>query len=145
MTCLAMVARLSYPPPPPALPHQNAIREKQQALNFLRLASRIEGVASRVEGAVRMNSLTASMKGVVDGMDDALKSMDTDKVSCSTHIFLLHMCVVCAVLLKFCVLCPLIIMRLYRRPVGDFCAIGISHVIPSMWARWRSRFNPSAA
>ncbi len=33
---------------------QNAIREKNQALNYLRLASRIDGVAARVETAVRM-------------------------------------------------------------------------------------------
>lgn len=59
---------------------QNAIREKQQALNFLRLSSRIDGVAARVETAIKMNNVSTLMKGVVDGMDTALKSMDTDKV-----------------------------------------------------------------
>jgi hypothetical protein len=48
---------------------QNAIREKNQALNYLRLASRIDGVASRVEAAVRMKTVTRSMAGIVKGMD----------------------------------------------------------------------------
>ena len=61
-------------------PPQNAIREKNQALQFLKLASRLEGVCSRLEAASKMNQLTESMKGVVTGMDAALKEMNTDKV-----------------------------------------------------------------
>ncbi|KAL7454338.1 hypothetical protein ACHAWC_005982 [Mediolabrus comicus] len=60
---------------------QDAIREKNQALNCLRLASRIDAVASRLETAVRMNTVTKSMKGVVKGMDKGLASMDVDKIS----------------------------------------------------------------
>lgn len=60
---------------------QDAIREKNQALNCLRLGSRIDAVASRLETAVRMNSVTSSMKGVVKGMDKGLASMDVDKIS----------------------------------------------------------------
>jgi len=60
---------------------QDAIREKNQALNFLRLASRIDAVASRVETAVRMGTLTKSMKGVTKGMDVGLASMDVEKIS----------------------------------------------------------------
>ncbi|CAM9646677.1 unnamed protein product [Phaeothamnion confervicola] len=60
---------------------QNAIREKNQALNCLRLSSRIDAVAQRLETAVRMEQVTASMKGVVKGMDKALKSMDVEKIS----------------------------------------------------------------
>lgn len=37
---------------------QNAIREKNQSLNYLRLSSRIDGVASRVEQAIRMRTVT---------------------------------------------------------------------------------------
>lgn len=59
----------------------NAIREKNQALNYLRLSSRIDAVAARVETAVRMNSLTKSMGGVVKGMDKVLGSMDVSKIS----------------------------------------------------------------
>lgn len=60
---------------------QDAIREKNQALNCLRLGSRIDAVASRLETAVRMNAVTKSMKGVVKGMDKGLASMDVDRIS----------------------------------------------------------------
>lgn len=60
---------------------QDAIREKNQALNCLRLGSRIDAVSSRLETAIRMNDVTKSMKGVVKGMDKGLASMDVDKIS----------------------------------------------------------------
>lgn len=60
---------------------QDAIREKNQSLNCLRLASRIDAVSSRLETAIRMNTVTQSMKGVVKGMDKGLASMDVDKIS----------------------------------------------------------------
>ena len=52
-----------------------------QALNCLRLGSRIDAVASRLETAVRMNQVTSSMQGVVKGMDKGLASMDVDRIS----------------------------------------------------------------
>ena len=60
---------------------QNAIREKNQALNYLRLASRIDAVAARVETAVRMKSVTRSMAGIVSGMDKAMQTMDMTKIT----------------------------------------------------------------
>eukprot|EP01084_Bolivina_argentea_P289784 497670_1 len=60
---------------------QNAIREKNQALNCLRLSSRIDAVASRLETAIRMKSVNKSMSGVVKGMGAALKTMDTVRIS----------------------------------------------------------------
>lgn len=71
----------------PYVSHQNAIREKQQALNFLRLSSRIDGVAARVDTAIKMGNVSKLMGGVVDGMDVALKSMDTEKVRASLLIW----------------------------------------------------------
>jgi hypothetical protein len=59
---------------------QNSIREKQQALNFLRLSARMDAVASRVDTAIRMNTVSASMGDVVKGMDSVLGSMDPQKV-----------------------------------------------------------------
>mmetsp|Transcript_7581 Transcript_7581/g.23905 ORF Transcript_7581/g.23905 Transcript_7581/m.23905 type:complete len:202 (-) Transcript_7581:59-664(-) len=59
----------------------NAIREKNQALSYLQLASRIDAVAARVETAVRMNSLTRSMTSVVKGMDKVLATMQADKIA----------------------------------------------------------------
>eukprot|EP01119_Soliformovum_irregulare_P000168 TRINITY_DN1011_c0_g1_i1.p1 TRINITY_DN1011_c0_g1~~TRINITY_DN1011_c0_g1_i1.p1 ORF type:complete len:196 (+),score=56.84 TRINITY_DN1011_c0_g1_i1:104-691(+) len=60
---------------------QNAIREKNQALNYLRLSSRIDAVASRVEAAVRMKQVTRSMAGIVKGLDAAMKTMDMAKIT----------------------------------------------------------------
>lgn len=48
---------------------ENAIRDKNQALNYLRLAGRVDAVAARVETAVRMQQITKSMSNVVEGMD----------------------------------------------------------------------------
>ena len=60
---------------------QNAIREKNQALNCLRMSSRIDAVASRLETAIRTKAVTKSMTGVVAGMQSAMKSMDVEKIS----------------------------------------------------------------
>jgi charged multivesicular body protein 1 len=57
----------------------NAIRKKHEALNMLRLSSRVDAVASRVQTAVTMRKLTASMTGVVKGMDIAMKSMNLEQ------------------------------------------------------------------
>ncbi|GAB5036344.1 snf7 family protein [Nannochloropsis oceanica] len=60
---------------------QNAIREKTQALNYLRLSSRIDAVAARLESAIRMKQVTGAMAGIVTGMDTALKDMDVEKLA----------------------------------------------------------------
>jgi len=60
---------------------QNSIREKNQALNYLKLSSRLDGVASRLDTAIRMNNVSKTMGSIVTGMDSALKSMDVEKIS----------------------------------------------------------------
>jgi charged multivesicular body protein 1 len=60
---------------------QDAIREKNQALNYMKMASRVDAVASRIETAVRMGEVTKSMQGVTKGMSVGLQSMDIDKLS----------------------------------------------------------------
>jgi len=60
---------------------ENAIRQKNQALHFLKLASRVDAVSQRVQTAVTMKQVTGSMSSVVKSMDSALKSMDLEKVS----------------------------------------------------------------
>ncbi len=59
---------------------QNAIREKNQALNFLRLCSRIDAVASRLETAIRMQQINSAMSQTVKGMTNAMKSMEVEKI-----------------------------------------------------------------
>jgi len=60
---------------------QNAIRYKNERVNFLRLAARIDAAAARVETACRMQQVTRSMASVVKGMDKAMKSMDLMKIT----------------------------------------------------------------
>jgi charged multivesicular body protein 1 len=60
---------------------ENAIRQKNQALNYLRMASRVDAVASRVQTAVTTKKVTQSMAGVVKSMDVAMKSMNLEKIS----------------------------------------------------------------
>lgn len=60
---------------------QDAIREKNQSLNHLRMASRLDACCSRIETAVRMNQVSTGMKGVVKGMDKSLASMNIEQLS----------------------------------------------------------------
>lgn len=60
---------------------ENSIRQKNQALNYMRMSSRIDAVAARVQTAITMKQVTKSMAGVVKGMDSALKSMNLEKIT----------------------------------------------------------------
>ncbi|XP_065064172.1 charged multivesicular body protein 1a-like [Rhopilema esculentum] len=60
---------------------ENAIRKKNESLNYLRFASRVDAVASRIQSALAMKQVTKDMSGVVKGLDKALQSMDLQKVS----------------------------------------------------------------
>jgi len=60
---------------------ESAIREKNQAANYLRLSSRIDAVAQRVQTAINMKKLTKSMSGIVKNMGTVMKSMDPVKIS----------------------------------------------------------------
>lgn len=60
---------------------ENAIRQKNQATNYLRMAARIDAVASRVQTAVTTKKVTTSMTGVVKAMDSAMSSLNLEKMS----------------------------------------------------------------
>ncbi|OQS01746.1 charged multivesicular body protein 1b-2 [Achlya hypogyna] len=60
---------------------QNVIREKNQALSYLQLSSRIDAVAARVQTAISMGKLKQNMSGVVKGMDHVMDSMNVEKIS----------------------------------------------------------------
>ncbi|XP_066105820.1 charged multivesicular body protein 1B2 isoform X2 [Saccopteryx bilineata] len=60
---------------------ENAIRQKNQAINFLRMSARVDAVAARVQTAVTMGKVTKSMAGVVKSMDATLRSMNLEKIS----------------------------------------------------------------
>ncbi|KAF4519956.1 hypothetical protein B566_EDAN005455 [Ephemera danica] len=60
---------------------ENAIRQKNQSLNYLRMSARVDAVASRVQTALTTRKVTQSMAGVVKAMDSAMKSMNLEKIS----------------------------------------------------------------
>lgn len=60
---------------------ENAIRKKNESLNYLRFAARVDGVASRVESAMAMKGITKNMEGVTKALDRAMADMDLEKVS----------------------------------------------------------------
>jgi len=60
---------------------ENAIRQKNQALNYRRMSARIDAVSARVQSALTMKQVTSSISGVVKAMESAMKSMNLEKVS----------------------------------------------------------------
>ncbi|KAL7885242.1 hypothetical protein AOLI_G00055370 [Acnodon oligacanthus] len=60
---------------------ENAIRKKNEGINWLRMASRVDAVASKVQTAVTMKGVTKNMTQVTKALDKALNSMDLQKVS----------------------------------------------------------------
>ncbi|CCD69890.1 Charged multivesicular body protein 1b [Caenorhabditis elegans] len=59
---------------------ENAIRKKNEAVNYIKMAARIDAVAARVQTAATQKRVTASMSGVVKAMESAMKSMNLEKV-----------------------------------------------------------------
>lgn len=60
---------------------ENAIRKKNEYLNFLRLASRIDAVSSRVKSAMAMQSVARNIGSVTKSLEVAMASMDLEKIS----------------------------------------------------------------
>lgn len=54
---------------------QNVIREKNQALNFLRLSSRIDAVAARLETAIRMQQVPKNFLPRYSRISDSIRSI----------------------------------------------------------------------
>jgi len=60
---------------------ENAVRKKNESLNYLRMAARVDAVSSRVQSALAMKDITKKMGDVTKALDKAMKSMDLEKVS----------------------------------------------------------------
>ncbi|KAK9803072.1 hypothetical protein WJX73_006942 [Symbiochloris irregularis] len=60
---------------------QNAIRKKNEALNYMRLGSRLDAVVSRLDTQAKMQTITNSMAGIVKTLDMSLKQNNLDKVA----------------------------------------------------------------
>lgn len=60
---------------------ENAIRKHNEALNYLRLASKLDAVASKIKSATRTQELTREFGNMVPQINNALKGMDIEKIS----------------------------------------------------------------
>lgn len=60
---------------------ENAIRQKNQALTYRKMASRIDAVSQRVQTAVTTQQVTKSMQGVVSSMKSAMNSLNLEKTT----------------------------------------------------------------
>jgi hypothetical protein len=60
---------------------ENSIRQKNQAVNFLRLSSRMDTVAQRVQASRNMQKLGESMGSVVKSMGVAMESMNVEQLT----------------------------------------------------------------
>ena len=60
---------------------ENAVRKKNESLNYLRMSSKIDATASRVQSAVTMKGVSKNMEGVVKALDKAINSMELQKIS----------------------------------------------------------------
>ena len=59
----------------------NTIRKKNERVQLLKLASRVDSVASRVQTAVTMRNVSQSMASVCKGMDKALAGMNLQQIT----------------------------------------------------------------
>eukprot|EP01060_Flectonema_neradi_P006965 TRINITY_DN14823_c0_g1_i1.p1 TRINITY_DN14823_c0_g1~~TRINITY_DN14823_c0_g1_i1.p1 ORF type:complete len:206 (+),score=40.71 TRINITY_DN14823_c0_g1_i1:133-750(+) len=66
---------------------QNAIRNKKEALNYLRLSSRLDSVSSSIKHAADMQLLGKQMGNITIGMDKALKSMNIAELTSTMDKF----------------------------------------------------------
>jgi charged multivesicular body protein 1 len=60
---------------------ENVIRKKNEYLNYLRLASRIDAVSSKVKSALTMQNVAKNIGNVSKSLEKAMQSMDLEKVS----------------------------------------------------------------
>ena len=60
---------------------ENAIRQHNVALNYLKLSSRLDAVVSRMQTVQHTNQLSKNMEGVVNVMSSAIKLQDLSKIA----------------------------------------------------------------
>ncbi|KAJ3178282.1 Vacuolar protein sorting-associated protein 11 [Irineochytrium annulatum] len=59
----------------------NVIRKKNEALNYLKMSSRLDGVITRVHTATKIMKVTSAMAGVVKGLDGCVSDKNLEKVT----------------------------------------------------------------
>lgn len=60
---------------------ENAIRMKNESVNYLKLASKMDAVATRIQSAYRTEQITGNLSKAIHQMDRTLKTMKPDKIT----------------------------------------------------------------
>jgi charged multivesicular body protein 1 len=60
---------------------ENSIRKKNEYLNYLRLASRVDAVSSKVKSAMAMQGVAKNIGSVTKSLESAMASLDLEKIS----------------------------------------------------------------
>ncbi|CEM37554.1 unnamed protein product [Vitrella brassicaformis CCMP3155] len=66
---------------------QNAIRKKHEALNYLKLSSKMDAAASRLDAAIKSQQMTKDIYKAVPGLSRALGTMNVERISTSMDAF----------------------------------------------------------
>ena len=59
---------------------ENSIRARNESLNYLRLASRMDAVSARIKSAQTMKKVTIDMAGVNKSLTSAMKTMNLEQI-----------------------------------------------------------------
>merc|ERR1712131_563713 len=66
---------------------ENAIRKKNESLNYLRLASRVDAVASKIKSADNIKSVAKQMGTTTKNLKAAMKTMNLEKITATMDKF----------------------------------------------------------
>lgn len=66
---------------------QNAIRKKNEALNYMKLASRLDAVVSRLETQAKMMMVNKNMTSIVKSLEAAVQSNNLEKITNTMNQF----------------------------------------------------------
>lgn len=69
----------------------NAIRKRNEALNYLRMSAKFDMVASQISSAVTTGMVSATMSNVVKGLEKAVQSDNVEKVHQGPHILVYNL------------------------------------------------------
>lgn len=66
---------------------QNAIRKKNEQLNYMKLSSRLDAVVSRLDTQAKMQIVTKNMAGIVTSLEKALATNNLEKIANTMNQF----------------------------------------------------------
>lgn len=66
---------------------QNAIRKKNEQLNYLKLSSRLDAVVSRLDTQAKMQMINKNMTGIVQNLEKALNANNLEQIANTMNQF----------------------------------------------------------